>query len=107
MRNLKLKTLRFIFFAAVLFATVGAAVVFQKQWKASAQGGMVTFTTYMYPFYEFNTLNGPTGLLLLKPQTGGSTYFHLFISDTGNHVVRKFTPTIGYLDTIAGSIGTP
>lgn len=108
MRNRDSKFLR-IFLVVIVAFTVSSGVLFQRRWKARSQGGMGTVTIYMYPTYQFNTLNGPTGLLLLHPSNPdqGVGYFHLFIADTGNHVIRQFTSTTGSLNTIAGTIGTP
>ena len=107
MRNQNPRILRTIFFVVVVIATVSAGTLFQRRWKALSQGGRPIVTTYMYPYYEFNNLNGPTGLLLLKPPQGGTSYFHLFIADTGNHVIREFNPSLGFMQIVAGTVGTP
>src|SRR5713101_8139809 len=79
-----------------------------KDWAVRAQGGPIIADFYTYVSYPFNTLKNPTGVLLLHPSNSdqGIGYFHLFIADTGNNVIRQFTSTIGSLDTIAGSVGT-
>jgi len=78
------------------------------KWTVAAQGGPHISDFYSYVSYPFNTLKNPTGLLLLHPNnpSQGGGYFHLFIADTGNNVIREFTTTTGFLDTIAGSVGT-
>ena len=75
------------------------------RWTGIAQGGPLVAEFYTFVTYPFNDLKNPTGLLLLKPSYGGSGYFHLYIADTNNHVIRKFTSTIGGLDTVAGTMG--
>lgn len=78
-----------------------------RSWVALSQAPPARFEAHMYVTYQFHVLKNPTGLLLLKPATGGVTYFHLFIADSGNHVIRKFTPTINALDVVAGTLGSP
>lgn len=79
-----------------------------KDWAVRAQGGPIIADFYTYVSYPFNTLKNPTGVLLLHPSNPdqGIGYFHLFIADTGNNVIREFTSTIGRLDTVAGTVGT-
>src|SRR6185295_16964673 len=58
---------------------------------------------------QFNTLKSPSGLLGLDQNvttTGsGTMHFHLYISDSGNHVIRDFNGNTGSLVTLAGSSG--
>ncbi len=75
------------------------------RWTGTAQGGPLVAEFLTFVSYPHNNLKNPTGLLLLKPTYGGSQYFHLFIADTSNHVVRKFTSNVGALDIVAGTMG--
>jgi hypothetical protein len=65
-----------------------------RYWVVYSQNPPARFEAYMYVTYQFNTLNKPSGLLALNLRQGG---FHLFISDSGNHVIRKFRPSSGTL----------
>jgi hypothetical protein len=65
----------------------------------------------VYATYQFNTLKNPTGLLGLDQRisTTGSSYitqFHLYISDSSNHVIRDFNGSTGALAIVAGTLGT-
>src|SRR5216684_4246139 len=97
----------------IVSVTVSCGIFFGKQWKVHSQGGMVTLpTTYMYVSYQFNTLKGPTGLTSVDSQitttvTQYRTEFHLYIADSGNHVIRDFNSYTGTLSTLAGTIGSP
>jgi len=51
------------------------------------------------PTYQFNVLKNPTGLALLPDAQGIP---HLYISDSGNQVIRHFQPG-GKLTIAAGS----
>jgi hypothetical protein len=62
------------------------------------------------PTYQFNVLKQPSGLLALDKTiaAGGSNYtteFHLYISDSGNHVVRDFNNSTGGLSILTGTLG--
>lgn len=72
-----------------------------------SQGGVPRYEAVMYVSYQFNTLKQPTGLLLLRRNGGGDNDFLLFISDSGNHVVRQFWNSIGVLEVAAGNVGQP
>ena len=76
---------------------------------ARAQGGPPDDYLDAYASYQFNNLNHPTGLVLIRPNRPdqGDAYFYLFIADSGNHVIRQFTSTLGTLDTVAGTLGSP
>ena len=72
---------------------------------------MAQVTVYMYPNYQFNLLKGPTGIAAVDKQiyTFGPQYrteFHLYIADSGNHVIRDFNAYTGTLTTLAGT-GSP
>lgn len=71
-----------------------------------AQGGdpQPVYEIRVYASYQFNTLKRPTGLVGLNLRGQG---FQLFIADSGNHVIRQFSPGSGTLTTIAGQLGTP
>jgi hypothetical protein len=69
-----------------------------------SQSGVPRYEAVMYVSYQFNTLKQPTGLLLRR-NGGGDNDFLLFISDSGNHVVRQFWNSIGVLEVAAGTVG--
>ncbi len=63
------------------------------------------------PSFQFNVLKQPSGLLALdqRVSTVGSSYttqFHLYISDSSNHVIRDFNGSTGALSTLSGTLGT-
>ncbi|HEY8186050.1 MAG TPA: hypothetical protein VIF64_08275 [Pyrinomonadaceae bacterium] len=63
------------------------------------------------PSFQFNVLKLPSGLLALDKtvSAGGPSYttqFHLYISDSGNHVIRDFNASTGGLSTVTGTPGT-
>jgi hypothetical protein len=55
-----------------------------RYWVVYSQNPPARFEAHMYVTYQFHTLNKPSGLLALSLKNGG---FHLFISDSGNHVI--------------------
>jgi hypothetical protein len=86
-------------------------LVFQHKWSAVSQSGPPTYEIFQYITYQYNVLKNPTGLMGLgkRVSTTGSNYttqFHLYISDSGNHVIRDFNGYTGYLSTVAGTLGT-
>ena len=56
----------------------------------------------MYVTYQFNTLKNPTGVAWLAIAPSGGI---LYIADSGNHVIRSFNPSTGFLSTVAGTLG--
>jgi hypothetical protein len=75
-----------------------------RYWVVYSQNPPARFEARMYVTYQFHTLNKPSGLLALNLRQGG---FHLFISDSGNHVIRMFGASSGSLTTVAGTLGVP
>jgi hypothetical protein len=59
-----------------------------------------------YATYQFHTLKNPTGIIALNLRGKG---LHLFISDSSNHIIRRFRPSSGgsqgNLVTVAGMQG--
>ena len=97
------RTYNVIFFAAVVLAMSCMGLVFQRKWSALSQSGPPTYTTYQYITYQYNVLKNPTGLLGLTRRNG---QFYLYISDSGNHVVRAHNVNTG-LNVVAGAVGVP
>jgi DNA-binding beta-propeller fold protein YncE len=64
-----------------------------------AQSGPPTFEMDVVASYLFNTLRHPTGL------TVGPVTTTFYIVDSGNYVIRGFTPSSGQLTIVAGTIG--
>lgn len=108
MNSRRFLLLRCIFCILVVLLTICSGLVFKQRLKAASQGGMATVTIYMYPNYQYNLLKGPTGLAAVDKQiyTFGQNYrteFHLYIADSGNHLIRDFNSYDGALTTLAGT----
>ena len=82
-----------------------------KRWTAFSQTGITYYDVAIYPTFLTRTLKAPTGLLAmnLTVGTGGSSstsQFHLYISDSGNHVIRDFNGATGSMTVLAGVPGS-
>ena len=97
------KAYRLIFVAAVVLAISCMGFVFQRKWTAISQSGPAIYEIHQYITYQYNVLKNPTGLLGLTRRNG---QFYLYISDSGNHVVRSHNVNSG-LWTVVGSVGVP
>src|SRR5437867_1624734 len=86
--------------AAILTAclfSLGVVILFSlkwKQWVTVAQSGENNLMV-LTPTFQFNVLKQPRGLLALDKtvSAGGPNYtteFHLYISDSGNHLIGDF-----------------
>lgn len=79
-------------------------------WVTGAQSGENNLMV-LTPTYEFNVLKQPSGLLALDKtvSSGGPNYtteFHLYISDSGNQVIRDFNHSTGTMSVLTGTPGT-
>jgi len=92
-----------------MVAVVGLIFTYGRVYSQGGDGPAIVFV-HDYATYQFNTLKNPTGLLGLDQNvatTGsGTVQFHLYISDTGNHVIRDFNGSVGALSVLAGTVGT-
>jgi hypothetical protein len=96
--------------ATCLIISVTTAYRFwPKRWSVFSQSGVVHYSATVYASYQFNVLKHPTGLVALETREGTReqdplpSQLILFIADSGNHVIRRFTG--GTLDVVAGSVG--
>ena len=94
------------------FVIIALVAIFEF-WNTDvkSQSGVAYYEGHVYVTYQFNTLKHPTGLLGLDNtiSAGGSnttSEFHLYISDSGNHVIRDFNGSTGNLSILAGTFGT-
>lgn len=71
---------------------------YSKLWRTKAQTPPPN-VLILTPTYQFNVLKNPTGLVVVPDAQGVP---HLYIADSGNHVVRHFRPG-GTLQIAAGS----
>jgi len=92
---------------------LGIVILFSlkgKMWATEAQGGDNNLLV-LTPTFQFNVLKEPSGLLALDKTVyaGGSNYsleFHLYIADSGNHVIRDFNHATSSLSILTGTLGT-
>ena len=86
----------------VSFLVVGGALFlsYSKLWRTKAQTPPPNLMI-LTPTYQFNVLKNPTGVTVVRDAQGVP---HLYIADSGNHVIRHFRPG-GTLSIAAGISG--
>lgn len=82
------------------FLVVGGALIlsYSTLWRTKAQEPPPNLLI-LTPTYQFNVLKNPTGVTVVRDAQGVP---HLYIADSGNHVIRHFRPG-GTLAIAAGS----
>jgi hypothetical protein len=90
------------FLLVVGFLVVGGALLlsYSKLWRTKAQEPPPNLLI-LTPTYQFNVLKNPTGVTVVRDAQGIG---HLYIADSGNHVIRHFRLGLGgTLQIAAGS----
>lgn len=94
-----MKLKRSLILVASLLAVGGALFLsYSRLWRTKAQTPPPNLMI-LTPTYQFNVLKNPTGLAVVPDAQGVP---HLYIADSGNHVIRHFRPG-GTLSIAAGS----
>lgn len=94
-----MKTKRSLLLVISLLAVGGVLfLTYSKVWRTQAQTPPPNLLI-LTPTYQFNVLKNPTGITVVPDAQGVP---HLYIADSGNHVIRHFRPG-GTLSIAAGS----
>ncbi|MFQ6029919.1 MAG: hypothetical protein ACE5Q6_20795, partial [Dehalococcoidia bacterium] len=89
------------FIVSVVAAIVAMHLWWPQTWLAFSSAPAI-HQDFVYASYQFNTLKHPTGLAVLQPQ---SSTIQLWIADTGNHVIRRFSSGILSIEAGTGNPG--
>jgi hypothetical protein len=108
MRRLSLRYLTLLLILAVLGTILWRFE--SEKLKAFSQGSNI-LTGTLYATYQYNTLKNPTGLagvnwVVVVGYTGYANQYHIYVADSGNHVIRNFNTGNGSLSTVAGIPGS-
>jgi hypothetical protein len=93
---------------ATCLAVCAMAALFYIRWSeviSVAQGGDTRplYIIQEYVSYQFHVLKNPTGLVVLPYNYDTQRGLAIFIADSGNHVIRRFTTASAILETVAGT----